>query len=1194
MPILLLYTSLTNITRTVVVEKPTVETYLNLYSKYPQTLSCPCSTISINYGDILSIQYSFHQVCTSDFISKKWTNYLTIDYENTYLNVTDFRWIARQTFQTIRSFCELINTTLSNSLSQFYSKQYVSVNVVSLQMIQSQSHSSVSQFRSSTTNSFLFSLIKIRDIIHVNALFSAHMTNFDAILDHTFDDLVFVERTYGNCSCGVSPLCVIPSSIYDLSNTTVLFTVPGIYAGCYLIESTLQSTLECFYDQTCVDRIQSFSLSSQTVQITSLNQSFPSLYSVNSTVQQLIDQLMIEQWNASIVYSKYYAECSPLQCTYSYQARNDAIYIITTLVGLIGGLVTILKIVVPRFVKLIRRRRQRQILLEESSTRRSNGNFCFKINNLISTLNLFPSTPPTTNAYELRNQTLSTRLFLLSLFIIMTILLLYTSLVNITKTVIVKTPAVEKYLELYSQFPETLSCPCSAISISYGKFFLMNYTLHQVCSSDFVSDEWINYLTTHINFVWYLWNRLDFRLISGETFRGIKILCESLETTISQSLNQFYSNEYISGFLLPSGLLETQTKAFLAQFRTSTTNSYLVSLSLVRDTVQTNAVFSAKVTNYELFYHSDHVHMNTNSYDSCSCSLSSACIMQSSIYDDSNPNSIMFTVPGMYAGCYIIESLLASTLECFYNETCITQLQSFYQSNQTLRVTPLNSSFPSLYSVNSAMQVVINNLMIEEWNSMINYSSYFDECSPLQCTYSYQTRNDMIYIVTTLIGLVGGLITILKIVVPRSIQIIRGRKIETNSGELSLTLREHLKNFYEKFNLFPSIPPTTNDHELRNQKISTKLFVMLLILIVTILLLYTSLANITKTVVVEKPTVETYLNLYSKYPQTLSCPCSTISINYGDILSIQYSFHQVCTSDFIKLDWIYFLDFFQSPLYAHFKDFLLMGPQVFQGLRSFCLTIKAIIDNNIDKFYKNQYISAYVIPLNLFQSQVSLLNNQFRTSLIADYLLSLSLIHETTDGNALQSVQMTNYELYKRGDAISVRPSTYDNCSCTYSSSCLMQSAFYNYTNHTITFSVPGINVGCYFTEALLLSNLQCFYSKKCVNHLKSLYTWMGDIEISQIDTLSPSLYTINSSVQELINQLMIEEWNLNIMYNQYYSECSPLRCTYSYQARNDAIYIITTLVGLVGGLITILKIVVPRFVAVFRRYALRRSQVNP
>ncbi|CAF1607460.1 unnamed protein product, partial [Adineta ricciae] len=829
-----------------------------------------------------------------------------------------------------------------------------------------------------------------------------------------------------------------------------------------------------------------------------------------------------------------------------------------------------------------------------SSTRRNNGNVCSKINNLILTLNLFPTIPRTTNEHELMSQTLSTRLFLVLLIIIMTILLLYTSLVNITNTVIVKTPTVEKYLELYSKFPETLSCPCSAISISYGKFFLMDYTLHQVCSSDFVNDEWINYLTTHINFVWYLWNRFDFRLISGETFRGIKILCELLETTISQSLNQFYSDEYISGFLLPSGLLESQTKAFLAQFRTSTTNSFLVSLSLVRDTVQTNAVFSAKVTNYELYYHSNHVHMDPNTYNSCYCSLSSACIIQSSIYDDNSHKLKVFTVPGMYAGCYIIESLLASTFECFYNETCITRLRSFYQSNQTLQITPLNSSLPSLYSVNSTMQEMVNNLMIEEWNAIINYSNYFGECNPIQCTYSYQTRNDVIYIVTTLIGLVGGLITTLKIIVPRFIRIIRRRKVETNTGAPSLPLREQFTNFYEKFNLFPSIPPTTNEHELRNQKISTRLFVILLVLIMTILLLYTSLTNITRTVVIEKPTVETYLNLYSKYPQTLTCPCSTISINYGDILSIQYSFHQVCTSDFIRQDWISFLNFFNSPLYAHFKDFLLMGPQVFQGLRSFCLTIKAIIDNNMDKFYKNQYISAYVIPLNLFQSEVSLLNNQFRTSLIADYLLSLSLIHETTDGNALQSVQMTNYELYKRGDAISVRPSTYDNCSCTYSSSCLIQSAFYNYTNHTITFSVPGINVGCYFTEALLLSNLQCFYSKTCVNHLKSLYTWMGDIEISQIDALFPSLYTVNSSVQELINQLMIEEWNLNIMYNQYYSECSPLRCTYSYQARNDAIYIITTLVGLIGGLITILKIVVPRFVALFRRYVLKRSQVNP
>jgi len=70
---------------------------------------------------------------------------------------------------------------------------------------------------------------------------------------------------------------------------------------------------------------------------------------------------MIDTWDSSIMYNRYYNECQPVQCTYSYKTRNDLILIITALVGLFGGLTTSLKIVVPRLVKMIRKRKPGKI-----------------------------------------------------------------------------------------------------------------------------------------------------------------------------------------------------------------------------------------------------------------------------------------------------------------------------------------------------------------------------------------------------------------------------------------------------------------------------------------------------------------------------------------------------------------------------------------------------------------------------------------------------------------------------------------------------------------------------------------------------------------------------------------------------------------------------------------------------------------
>ena len=412
-------------------------------------------------------------------------------------------------------------------------------------------------------------------------------------------------------------------------------------------------------------------------------------------------------------------------------------------------------------------------LVEDLPEHESREHIFTKLKGVISEFNLFPSVPPSNNEYELKNERISTRLFLLLLFVITTVLLLYTSLTTITKTVNIETPNLTQYMELYNKHPQTLTCPCSKISISYGDIVSIRYTLHQICSSDFIREDWIKYLSEYVyDFYWY---PNDFHSISGSIFRGARALCELVNTTISQSLSQFYSSEYISGFVISPELLQSQIQASTAQFRTSTTINFLLSFSVIRETAQINALFSTQKTNYILYYHSNHIHMQGIYYPGCGCHLSSKCIFQSYMYNYFNL-TVEFTVPGMYVGCYIMEALLRSSFECFYNQTCISQLQSYYVLSQPIPGTELNQLLSSQYSPNSTVQEMVDKLMIEEWNASVFYDKYYDQCQPKQCSYSYQTRNDAIYIITTLFGLVGGLITILKIFVPRLVQLLRRRK----------------------------------------------------------------------------------------------------------------------------------------------------------------------------------------------------------------------------------------------------------------------------------------------------------------------------------------------------------------------------------------------------------------------------------
>jgi len=94
--------------------------------------------------------------------------------------------------------------------------------------------------------------------------------------------------------------------------------------------------------------------------IPALDASLSSRFLENSTIEDLLDELMIEEWNSSILYDNYFNECEPTECTYTHQTKKSIIYIVTTIIGLIGGLTTALQLVVPRLVMLARKKKEVQ------------------------------------------------------------------------------------------------------------------------------------------------------------------------------------------------------------------------------------------------------------------------------------------------------------------------------------------------------------------------------------------------------------------------------------------------------------------------------------------------------------------------------------------------------------------------------------------------------------------------------------------------------------------------------------------------------------------------------------------------------------------------------------------------------------------------------------------------------------------
>ncbi|UJR22278.1 hypothetical protein I4U23_025338 [Adineta vaga] len=173
---------------------------------------------------------------------------------------------------------------------------------------------------------------------------------------------IYIESNETWCTCMETTTCAGLYGIYaefdfdtlGVNDFTAIMTIPGLRSGCMPVDSSRQSSLECFFNQTCINTIIHY-LATPDTNFTAMTSLPSSRFGVTSTVDSIVSQLMVERWGFSMSYDKYFAECAPSSCTYLTTTRNDFLYLLTTLIGLLGGLCTGLAIVVPLAIRFIRR-----------------------------------------------------------------------------------------------------------------------------------------------------------------------------------------------------------------------------------------------------------------------------------------------------------------------------------------------------------------------------------------------------------------------------------------------------------------------------------------------------------------------------------------------------------------------------------------------------------------------------------------------------------------------------------------------------------------------------------------------------------------------------------------------------------------------------------------------------------------------
>ena len=126
----------------------------------------------------------------------------------------------------------------------------------------------------------------------------------------------------------------------------------------------------------------------------------------------------------------------------------------------------------------------------------------------------------------------------------------------------------------------TLQCPCSKIAVSYEQFIQIEPFYHELCQSDFISNDWINHLFSLYEQSWNNSISSDFRRIAVFQFQTIRSLCQLAKETKKNELQSFQKKEFIQSQLVLPELFRVQINSFIAEFINSTPEMFFENITV--------------------------------------------------------------------------------------------------------------------------------------------------------------------------------------------------------------------------------------------------------------------------------------------------------------------------------------------------------------------------------------------------------------------------------------------------------------------------------------------------------------------------------------------------------------------------------------------------------------------------------------
>ncbi|CAF1313680.1 unnamed protein product [Adineta ricciae] len=840
---------------------------------------------------------------------------------------------------------------------------------------------------------------------------------------------------------------------------------------------------------------------------------------------------------------------------------------------------------------------------------------------------------------DIKQQKIMTRIYLILLTVSFLILILLTSLESETTLINESNPSLITYNNLQKSYLSSLQCPCSKTIISYKKFLSLSPIFHDICSSYLIENEWVDIMRS----LSFTWKSKDWRRKLYSYFQLLSNLCQLSRKTTDESIQRFLSQSFVLSNIINENDFNKQFDTILDQFCQST----IIYFNLIIDAIQlliqvdqpytesaehsvendflTNLHINIMKPNNKTVFQVKFILNEINDFNStfikCICAINPYC--------ENNPYNDIYLSSGLVSACSTMDSILYSTFECFYSKSnclkfflkyALQQIPIEYHSIWESKIHPfIYDSSSNRFSPNISIGIIIKNLMIENWNATLFYTHFYQSCAPNYCTYLEKRRvKTFIEVLITFVSMIGGLTASLHLITPYLLNIIlnllqwikqkqqQSQRVHPKYSDRLKFLIRNLNTLFHStiinLNIFRRRDFSSNLDQIRAKYLgqwATRLYIVLLVIGITIVILFTITQPRTITETFDKPSIDEYNHLLTIYGNKLECSCSFISSSYNKFVKIEPKFHEICLSTFISDQWrinmtLALVKNFSIYEQNDYRRFLSAHLQLLQGLCH--LSIK-LVNNSINQTLHSLFTTLQLLSNKNFQTRISSLIERSKSDAVKIFSDLFFLIRSINHGNNIMSTYGTNFQYIIpwtsfQGSYIPTQALFYDNqCSCSSQPNCSTQANFF-IENSNKNISIKGLKIGCTPSESFLSSSLECFYDLSCI-YLLHQYTNSTYSSIYLSAKMKRS--SINTTINELTDNLFVDEWITKMNYISYFKQCSPSLCSYTYIQQFHLLYTINFLFAFQGGLTIILKWICPLLVAIIdkiHQYQTRRTNI--